>query len=84
MTPTPLPGGSFPLFSGVRVFDKDYENPRVYTFTAGYEREIAPEVSTYVDYSHARGRHLTRFLNYNRANPVCCDQGPGTGGGRCC
>jgi hypothetical protein len=79
LTPTPLPGGSFPLFSGVRVFDKDYENPRVYTFTAGYEREIAPNVSTYVDYSHARGRQLPRFLNYNRANPVCCDLGPGTG-----
>ena len=79
LTPTPLPNGSFPLFSGIRVFDKDYTNPRVYTFNVGYEREIARDLSAYVDFSHARGRNLTRFLNYNRSGPVCCDQGPGTG-----
>ena len=26
-----------------------------------------------------KGAHLTRFLNYNRSGPSCCDQGPGTG-----
>ncbi len=25
------------------------------------------------------GRHLTRFLNYNRSGPSCCSDGPGTG-----
>jgi hypothetical protein len=79
VTPTPLPAGSFPLFSGVRVFDKDYSNPRVYSFNVGYERELVRDVSGYVDFTHARGRDLTRFLNYNRSGPVCCDQGPGTG-----
>ena len=66
----------FPLFSGVRVFDKDYENPRVYTFTAGYEREIASDASTYVDYTHARGRHPTRPSTTTAPTRACRDQGP--------
>jgi hypothetical protein len=45
VTPTPLPPGSFPLFSGIRVFHRDYANPRVYTFTVGYEQELAPNLS---------------------------------------
>jgi hypothetical protein len=79
LSPAPLPEGSFPDFSGVRVFHRDYENPRTYSFNAGYEQEFAPAWSAYADYTWARGRHLTRFLNYNRSNPSCCDQGPGTG-----
>ena len=79
LTPSPLPTGSFPLFSGIRVFDKDYTNPRVYTFNVGYERELVRDVAAYADFSHTRARDLTRFLNYNRSGPSCCDQGPGTG-----
>jgi outer membrane receptor protein involved in Fe transport len=79
VTPTPLTPGSFPLFSGIRVFDRDYANPRILTFTVGYEQELAPNLSGYADYTYARGRNLSRFLNFNRSGPVCCDQGPGTG-----
>jgi hypothetical protein len=70
VTPTALPAGVFPLFTGVRVFDKDYENPRVYTFSTGYEQEVLPNVAFYADYTHAAGRQLTRFLNYNHSLPV--------------
>ena len=79
LSPPALPEGVFPDFSGVRVFDRDYKNPRSYTFNVGYEQEFMPNWSTYADYTWARGRQLTRFLNYNRGNPVCCDLGPGTG-----
>jgi hypothetical protein len=79
LSPPPLPEGVFPDFSGVRVFHRDYRNPRTYTFNVGYEQEFVPNWSAYADYTWARGRHLTRFLNYNRSNPVCCDLGPGTG-----
>ena len=79
LSPQALPAGVFPDFSGVRVFHRDYRNPRSYTFNVGYEQEFAPAWSAYADYTWARGRNLTRFLNYNRANPVCCDLGPGTG-----
>jgi hypothetical protein len=68
IVPAALPEGEFPLFTGVRVFHRDYENPRTYTFNLGYEQEIVPDVSGYADYTYARGRQLTRFINFNRAD----------------
>ncbi len=65
LAPSAAAPGSFPLFTGIRVFDRNYENPRVYTFNAGYERELAPAMAAYVDFTVAKGTHLTRFLNYN-------------------
>jgi hypothetical protein len=64
-----VPGGPvnpFPCFSGIRVFDRDYKNPRIYTFNVGYEQEIAPNWAVYFDYTYAKGTELTRFLNYGR------------------
>jgi hypothetical protein len=78
-TPSPVPPGQFPLFSGVRVFHRDYKNPTVYTFNVAYEQELVPDWAGYVDFTWAEGRNLTRFLNYNRGAATCCDQGPGTG-----
>ena len=68
LTPTPVAEGQFPLFSGVRVFHRDYENPRTSTFNVGYEQEVVTDVAAYADYTYAHGRHLTRFINYNRAD----------------
>ena len=79
VSPAPLPDGVFPDFSGVRVFDRDYSNPRVYAANFSYEQEVRPHWAGYVDFIWTKGTHLTRFLNYNRSGPVCCDQGPGTG-----
>ena len=59
------PPGTFPLFTGIRVFDRDYQNPRIYSFNVGFERELAPSMAAYVDFTVAKGMHLTRFLNYN-------------------
>jgi hypothetical protein len=77
--PTPLPEGEFPSFTGIRVFDKDYKNPRVYSFNVGYEQELVTNVAGYADFTWNEARDLTRFLNYNRIDPVCCDQDTGTG-----
>jgi len=60
-----VPPGTFPSFTGVRVFDRDYANPRVYSFNVGYEREVMPSVAVYADLTVAKGQDLTRFLNYN-------------------
>ena len=79
LTPTPVAEGQFPLFLGVRVFDKDYRNPHVYAFNVGYEQALASDLAGYVDVTWTEGRDLTRFLNYNRSSGTCCDQGPGTG-----
>jgi hypothetical protein len=57
----------FPCFSGVRVFSRDYENPRIYTTNVAYEQELARSLSLYLDFTHAKGVHLTRFLDYARA-----------------
>jgi hypothetical protein len=79
LTPTPVAPGSFPLFSGIRVFHKDYKNPRVFSYNVAYEQQLAPEWAGYADFTWAEGRNLTRFLNYNRSGPSCCSDGPGTG-----
>jgi hypothetical protein len=79
LSPDPVPAGQFPDFSGVRVFDRDYENPRIYSANVSYEQEFMPAWAAYVDFIWTKGTHLTRFLNYNRSNPVCCNDGPGTG-----
>jgi hypothetical protein len=56
----------FPCFSGVRVFSRDYANPRIYTTNVAYEQELARTLSLYFDFTHAKGVHLTRFLDYAR------------------
>ena len=56
----------FPCFSGVRVFSRDYDNPRVYTANFGSEFEVAENLSIYFDFTHSKAVHLTRFLDYAR------------------
>ena len=56
----------FPCFSGVRVFSRDYANPRIYTTNVAFEQELSRDVSLYFDFTHAKGVHLTRFLDYSR------------------
>ncbi len=58
----------FPCFSGVRVFSRDYKNPRIYNMNVGFEQEIANDWSLFVDFTHTKAVHLTRFLNINRNN----------------
>jgi hypothetical protein len=71
-TVTPCAAGGranpFPCFTGVRVFSRDYANPRVYTTNVAFEQELAPNLSVYFDFTHAKGVHMTRFLNVNRNN----------------
>jgi hypothetical protein len=69
-TVTPCVAGGrsnpFPCFSGVRVFSRDYENPRIYNMNVGFEQELYTDWSLYLDFTHSKGVHLTRFLNVNR------------------
>ncbi len=64
----PVAPGTFPLLSGVRVFSRDYENPRIYTTNVAFEQQIARDFLFYLDLTHSKGVHLTRFLNINRNN----------------
>jgi hypothetical protein len=60
------PTGTIPFGASVRVFSRDYANPRIYTTNAQFEQEIAQDFSLYFDFTHSQGVHLTRFLNYAR------------------
>ena len=44
--------------------------------TSSSSRRTGPATSTS---SGTKASDLTRFLNYNRSDPVCCVEGPGTG-----
>jgi len=62
------PTGTIPFGASVRVFSKDYANPRIYTTNAQFEQQLATDFSLYFDFTHAQGVHLTRFINLNRAS----------------
>jgi hypothetical protein len=71
--PVPAAAAASP-FAGVRVTAKDFENPRTQTANVNWEQEFAPSWAYYVDFTWAKGVHLTRFINYNRvcaATPGC-------------
>jgi hypothetical protein len=69
----PLPvlqPGQFQPGVGVFVFSKDYANPRIYTTSVGYERQIAGDYAAYADFVLSKGVHLTRFINPNVGSTV--------------
>ena len=78
LAPTAVPAGTFPLFTGVRVFDRNYQNPRIYSVNVGFERELAPSLAAYADFTYAKGVHLTRFLNYNAHGTAAAPTQPPT------
>jgi outer membrane receptor protein involved in Fe transport len=67
--PTLAPG-SFPFQPGVTVFDRKYRNPRVYTANGGYEQQLAPSWSGYLDLTWSKGVYLTRFVDPNTGSTV--------------
>jgi hypothetical protein len=60
------PLGGLPAFASIRVFSKDYANPRIYTANVQFEQQLAEDLSLYFDFTHSKGVHLTRFINLNR------------------
>ncbi|HEY6158585.1 MAG TPA: TonB-dependent receptor [Gemmatimonadales bacterium] len=56
-----------PFVPDVYVFDRHFQNPRTINLTVGYERQLASDLAASISYTHARGDHLTRFINRNDA-----------------
>jgi hypothetical protein len=56
-----------PFVPDVYVFDRNFRNPRTINLTVGYERQVANDLAASISYTHARGDHLTRFINRNDA-----------------
>ena len=60
------PAGGIPPGASIRVFSKDYANPRIYTTNVQFEQQLADDFTLYFDFTHSQGVHLTRFINLNR------------------
>jgi hypothetical protein len=56
-----------PFRPDVYVFDADFENPRTYQGSVAVERQIGGDFSALVQYNHAAGRNITRWLDSNAA-----------------
>ncbi|MGB7923097.1 MAG: TonB-dependent receptor [Pyrinomonadaceae bacterium] len=72
--PQPPAPGVIPPGSGVRVFSRDYENPRVNVANIAYEQQLFPDWAVYFDFTWSKGIHLTRFVNINNGGgpAICC------------
>src|SRR5919112_29007 len=68
LLPSP-PGG--PFRPDIFVFDKDFQNPRTFSATIGFEQELVQDLVGAISATHARTDNLTRFLNAN--SPVFGD-----------
>ncbi len=51
--------------AGVTVFDRNYHNPRIYTFNFGFDQQISEDYVAFVDFTDSKGVYLTRFENPN-------------------
>jgi hypothetical protein len=70
ITPAALPPGTFPFQPGVTVFDKNYNNPRIYVANFGFSQQLAPTWAGYLDVTWAKGVYLTRFVDPNTGSTV--------------
>ncbi|HMF92069.1 MAG TPA: TonB-dependent receptor [Candidatus Angelobacter sp.] len=70
ITPAALPPGTFPFQPGVTVFDKNYNNPRIYVANFGFSQQLAPNWAGYLDLTWAKGVYLTRFVDPNTGSTV--------------
>lgn len=65
LTYTPVPVGSYPFQPGVTVFDKNYHNPRIYSYDVGIDQQLGRDYVIFADFNDSKGVYLTRFLNPN-------------------
>jgi hypothetical protein len=58
---------SSPDHPDVFLFDEDFRNPRTYSGTISYERELVSNLSAFATFTHSKTVHVTRFINNNDA-----------------
>ncbi len=47
--------------------DKNFHNPRTYSGTISYERELIANLTAFATFTHSKTVHVTRFINRNDA-----------------
>ena len=62
----PAPAGA-PFRPDIFVFDENFENPRTFSTSVGFEKEIFNQMGASISYTYAATDHLTRFVNRNDA-----------------
>jgi hypothetical protein len=58
---------SSPDHPDVFVFDKNFRNPRTWSSSVSYERQLVPSLATIVSFTHSNTDRITRFINRNDA-----------------
>ena len=61
----PDAGNSIPDHPQVFMFDKNYRNPRTYSWSASYEQALTGTLKFYTNFNYAKSVHITRFVNRN-------------------
>jgi hypothetical protein len=56
--------------ASVTVFDKNYHNPRIYTYNVGFDQQVKSNFVVFADLTLSKGVYLTTFLNPNVSGPV--------------
>jgi hypothetical protein len=54
-----------PFGPQVFVFDEDFQHPKTYQGSLAVERQLGDDFAGLVQYNHAKGVHITRWLNLN-------------------
>jgi hypothetical protein len=70
ITPAALPPGTFPFQPGITVFDKNYNNPRIYAANFGYTQQLGSNWAGYVDLIWSKAVYLTRFVDPNNGSQL--------------
>jgi hypothetical protein len=60
-----LPAPTAVIHPDIFVFDKDFKNPRTFSASIGYDKEIFNHLAASVAYTYAATDNLTRFVNRN-------------------
>ena len=58
--------------AGITVFDRNYHNPRIYTYNVGYDQQVYGDYVAFADFTLSKGVYLTRFENPN-VGPVAVE-----------
>ncbi len=61
----PVPDGQYPAGAGITVFDRNYHNPRIYSYDIGVDRQLGTDFVAFADFNDSKGVYLTRFTNPN-------------------
>src|SRR5262249_37598537 len=70
ITPLTLAPGTFPNQPGITVFNKNYNNPRIYSANLNYSQQLAPDWAGYIDLAGAQRVYLTRCVDPNGGSLV--------------